>query len=635
MSTGAGGTGGAAAGSGGSSSGGAGSAGASGTPSDGGASSLVGSINQARKLHREFRKMHETVKNIGKTLDEIFEKTYRLKVDTSAINQVNPDDTTTRTRGGFTPQIAYKNSNKGLFLQPSLISFNKGFLLKPVPVPLTANTQPIANQITGLSRLAQNVGRMLAQGIKLAVGSAMDLEQQMISIQHIVGDTQANGAAGDASTEYINKLRELGSSGPFSTDEMMKAGMDAIKITGGDTQAAKDMLEAAQNIAALNPGKTVGDAVNALQELKSGKADALTDFGFTASKGSVKSATNGDFSKVVNEKGKSLNTTFAGGKDKYAQTGKGMANTLKNSLTAGLQDAGIEMLAAIKPGLSQLITLVQGFRPVFQTLGAFAGAGISAVVRHLTAFVTWIQPKMPEIINGIQTTVGQVSATMGPIFEQLMSLFKNVFQWVYDNMPIFKDALGSVFTTVAPLISGVMDVFQSLWKAWEEAWPTIQTILTKAWETMQPIFTFLQDALRLAAFVIEDQFKPAIDMLWSVFEPLLEAIKNTMSWLGDRFGNLVDWITGETTPPQDRKDPQAKPHAAGLRTVPRDNYPALLHRNEAVLTAQEANQYRNGRFGGRGVTINLNHPVAREEADFAKWAQVLRAELEGAVVNMA
>lgn len=35
-------------------------------------------------------------------------------------------------------------------------------------------------------------------------------------------------------------------------------------------------------------------------------------------------------------------------------------------------------------------------------------------------------------------------------------------------------------------------------------------------------------------------------------------------------------------------------HAKGARTVPFDNYPALLHRNEAVLTASQARRYRDG-----------------------------------------
>lgn len=39
-------------------------------------------------------------------------------------------------------------------------------------------------------------------------------------------------------------------------------------------------------------------------------------------------------------------------------------------------------------------------------------------------------------------------------------------------------------------------------------------------------------------------------------------------------------------------------HAAGLWSVPRDNYRAVLHRDEMVLTASQARQYRSGLAGG-------------------------------------
>ena len=39
-------------------------------------------------------------------------------------------------------------------------------------------------------------------------------------------------------------------------------------------------------------------------------------------------------------------------------------------------------------------------------------------------------------------------------------------------------------------------------------------------------------------------------------------------------------------------------HAKGARTIPFDDYPALLHRNEMVLTASQARQYREGSGGG-------------------------------------
>lgn len=40
-------------------------------------------------------------------------------------------------------------------------------------------------------------------------------------------------------------------------------------------------------------------------------------------------------------------------------------------------------------------------------------------------------------------------------------------------------------------------------------------------------------------------------------------------------------------------------HSSGLDRVPYDNYPAVLHRDEMVLTSREADDYRNGE-GGRG-----------------------------------
>lgn len=40
-----------------------------------------------------------------------------------------------------------------------------------------------------------------------------------------------------------------------------------------------------------------------------------------------------------------------------------------------------------------------------------------------------------------------------------------------------------------------------------------------------------------------------------------------------------------------------KPHATGLYSVPYDNFPALLHRKETVLTRAQADEYRKGRSG--------------------------------------
>ena len=67
--------------------------------------------------------------------------------------------------------------------------------------------------------------------------------------------------------------------------------------------------------------------------------------------------------------------------------------------------------------------------------------------------------------------------------------------------------------------------------------------------------------------------------------------------------------------------------AYGLPYVPYDNYAALLHQGERVLTAAEARAYREG---GAGITLTGNNFTVREEADIYKIAQALFEELRRA-----
>lgn len=67
--------------------------------------------------------------------------------------------------------------------------------------------------------------------------------------------------------------------------------------------------------------------------------------------------------------------------------------------------------------------------------------------------------------------------------------------------------------------------------------------------------------------------------------------------------------------------------AMGIDYVPYDNFPALLHEGEKVLTAGEARQEKNG-VGG--IQIVMNGTVIREEADVQRIAQEMLNKLEEA-----
>ena len=71
----------------------------------------------------------------------------------------------------------------------------------------------------------------------------------------------------------------------------------------------------------------------------------------------------------------------------------------------------------------------------------------------------------------------------------------------------------------------------------------------------------------------------------------------------------------------------ASGYATGLAQVPYDNFPALLHEGERVLTAAEARGYNQG-VGG--VTITGNHFEVRQESDIDRIALALLEKLRQA-----
>jgi len=66
--------------------------------------------------------------------------------------------------------------------------------------------------------------------------------------------------------------------------------------------------------------------------------------------------------------------------------------------------------------------------------------------------------------------------------------------------------------------------------------------------------------------------------------------------------------------------------ATGLNFVPYDNFPALLHRGEMVLTAQQATDYREGDSGGDTIIQNF-YGVTERETGYSAYRGFQKAQL--------
>lgn len=103
-----------------------------------------------------------------------------------------------------------------------------------------------------------------------------------------------------------------------------------------------------------------------------------------------------------------------------------------------------------------------------------------------------------------------------------------------------------------------------------------------------------------------------------------EAIQFYMDTMPAQWKNYIDYHQAE----------QPSSNAYGLRRVPYDNFPALLHEGERVLTASEARSQDSS--GGRQVVVNLSGSWSvRSDSDIDAIAEALAVRLERAAVAAA
>lgn len=116
--------------------------------------------------------------------------------------------------------------------------------------------------LTGLAGIVggAGIGAGAAAGVASMVRGASDLEQQKISMTHFLGGDKK------ASEAYIKTLRENANATPFGTNEVIAAGTRAVQISGGDVKKGMEYVRLAEDMAALNPGKSISDAMEALAD---------------------------------------------------------------------------------------------------------------------------------------------------------------------------------------------------------------------------------------------------------------------------------------------------------------------------------------------------------------------------------
>lgn len=263
---------------------------------------------------------------------------------------------------------------------------------------------------------------------------------------------------------------------------------------------------------------------------------------------------------------------------------------------------GGDILTALGGGIAaNRDTILASAGEILQTLtdgliSAAPGIGTAAVdvVMSLVGFLIENAPELltagldllNNVITGITNALPElIPAAVQMISQLLMALVQNAPQLVASGLELILALVQGLIEALPELIIAAGEAVKALVQGFEEKAGDIVNIGKNAVENI----------------------KRGISSAWESLKAWFKGIWDSL------FGNLhvnvgVSGSEDDTT------------HArTGLWRVPYDDFPAILHQGEAVLTAQQADKWRTSRGsgGGGGVVVNVYaQTLSEDEVDY-------------------
>lgn len=347
-----------------------------------------------------------------------------------------------------------------------------------------------------------------------------------------------------------------------------------------------------------------------------------------------------------------INDTFADDtvKANLASTGE--------KLIKGFMTFEAGKIKTIISGLSIIgdiaLALLQGVSDYFNSENGQAASDFASILGAIADGIGKAEMSLPKlitvatnIITGIADAISdsasqeKITQIVAAIGDALAALGESAME----NLPnLIIAGVKIAAALVDAIVNGLPEALQKLWDALFSADPTeqeqVQEFGKKLLEAFGLEFNWKESGIYKAYSWIKEQVEAipesietlkekitsffsdfkvayesspvykAVNAVKDAINSVISAAKSAIDWLKQLFG-LQNSGSPDGIYPQDGtvvydepigppKAPtwdDARGFATGLYSVPYDNFPALLHRNETVLTRAQADEYRKGRVG--------------------------------------
>lgn len=212
--------------------------------------------------------------------------------------------------------------------------------------------------------------------------------------------------------------------------------------------------------------------------------------------------------------------------------------------------------------------------------------------------ITWIIAAIAALIAiGVLLYLNwdTVKAKALELWASLKEKWESIKSDTMEKWNAIKEKIG---TAIDEAKTKVVNKAQEIWQGIVDKWNSAKQSTQETWDS---ISTAIGDAMNSAGAAIKDFFSPLLNFIdrakgaWDGFVGKITSFKMPSF----SFPSLPSWLGGGGGADGS--------HATGLAQVPFDGYKAILHKDEAVLTARQSNALRDaGILGTTGSRPTLN-----------------------------
>lgn len=311
------------------------------------------------------------------------------------------------------------------------------------------------------------------------------------------------------------------------------------------------------------------------------------------------------------------------------------------SLTTGISQLVSQLAPEIPPLINQLLPgIIDSIVTLIDSLGSQLPAILATILPVITGsapqiintLITALISSLPIIVSSagqlILALAAGISQSLPTLIPTIVDVVLQIVMTLVENVNLLVDAAVDLISALAEgliaalpiLIAQAPTLITSLVSAIVASIPLIlSTGVQIIGELIAGIAGSLGDLGTAAGDIINTLLEGLAGLVGNlasigadVVEQIKTGISNAWDGLVSFFKGLWNSLFGGLSVNVGVSGGGGKPAASGLEYVPRNNFPALLHEGEAVLTASEAKAWRKGNGGaGNGVVINqyINAPA--------------------------